>query len=170
MTVETLKTPRLTLRAVRPEDAEDIHRHIADWDVVRMLALPPWPYTRQDAIEFAALRTGHALECDDEVIGVAGIESRGGKVTLGYWIGRDHWGRGLMTEALTALVANHFERPDAEPLYAGYAFDNPASWRVQQKLGFVKVGEELTHIVSRGEKVREIKTKLTREEFEKASR
>ncbi len=170
MTIDTLKTPRLTLRAVRPEDVEDIHRHISDWDVVRMLALPPWPYTREDAVKFAAMRTGHAIEFENQVIGFAGIEKREGKNTLGYWIGRNHWGLGLMTEALTALVTNHFDQPAAEPLFSGYAFDNPASWRVQKKLGFVKVGEVLTYIVSRGEKIKEIKTRLTREEFEKASR
>jgi RimJ/RimL family protein N-acetyltransferase len=170
MTSEVLTTPLLVLRTVSAKDADDIFRHIADWDVVKMLMMPPWPYTREDAIQFAASGAGSAIEYQGQVIGIVSIEKRDDRDTLGYWLGKAYWGRGLMSEAVGAVVRAHFENPGAAAVYSGYAKENPASWRVQQKIGFKVIGEELTHIVSRGEQVIEMKTLLTREEFEKASR
>lgn len=170
MTNEILRTPRLVLRPVCAEDADDIFRHIAGWDVIKMLKMPPWPYTRDHAVQFASNGTGFGIEFQDHVIGAISIEIRRKKETLGYWLGKVYWSKGLMSEAVSAVRPAHFENPAATAEYSGYARANPASWRVQQKIGFRLIGEELTHIVSRDEEVIEVKTLLTREEFEKASR
>ncbi len=170
MTSEVLTTPRLVLRTVSTKDADDIFSHIADWDVVKMLKMPPWPYTRNHAIQFAASGAGSAIEYQGRVIGIVSIEKRDDRDTPGYWFGKAYWGRGLMSETIGALLRAHFENPEAAAVFSGYAIDNPTSWRVHQKMGFSRIGEELTHIVSRGEQVKEIRTRLTREEFEKASR
>ena len=54
-----------------------------------------------------------------------------------YWIGREHWGQGHATRALTELVTEFPERP----LYAHVAEHNTASMRVLAKCGFVVFGE-----------------------------
>ena len=41
-----LKTERLTLRPPQPADAENLHRLVNDWAVVRMLSRLPFPYPR----------------------------------------------------------------------------------------------------------------------------
>jgi RimJ/RimL family protein N-acetyltransferase len=60
---------------------------------------------------------------------------REGTREVGYWIGREFWGRGVATRALAALLAEVRERP----LFAGVARHNVASLRVLEKCGFVVV-------------------------------
>ena len=60
---------------------------------------------------------------------------------VGYWIGREFWGRGLATQALAELL----DLADARPLHAYVVKSNVASIRVLEKCGFVKVGEHMGH-------------------------
>jgi RimJ/RimL family protein N-acetyltransferase len=74
---------------------------------------------------------------DGQVAGnVLGFE-HDGRREVGYWIGREFWGRGVATRALGAFLAEVTERP----LYAGVAKHNVASVRVLEKNGFVVVDE-----------------------------
>ena len=57
---------------------------------------------------------------------------------VGYWIGRDYWGRGIATAALQALLEAVPERP----LHALVAAGNAGSIRVLEKCGFVRIGED----------------------------
>ena len=50
----------------------------------------------------------------------------------GYWIGREHWGRGVATEALTQFT----HQVTARPLYAHVAVHNAGSIRVLEKCAF----------------------------------
>ncbi len=54
---------------------------------------------------------------------------------VGYWLGREFWGRGIATRALAALLVEVDERP----LYAHVARHNIGSRRVLEKCGFVVV-------------------------------
>jgi RimJ/RimL family protein N-acetyltransferase len=56
----------------------------------------------------------------------------GDRRLVGYWIDREHWGRGLATRALVALL----EEVEERPLYAYVVPDNVASRRVLEKCGF----------------------------------
>lgn len=60
-----------------------------------------------------------------------------GRTEVGYWLGKDYWGRGVATHALSAFL-DHI--PD-RPLYAHVARHNIASLRVLQKCGFTISGE-----------------------------
>lgn len=73
----------------------------------------------------------------DEVAGNIGSFERDGKRYVGYWLGREYWGRGLATKALAELV-EELERP----LYAEVATTNLGSIRVLEKCGFTVVGTE----------------------------
>ena len=57
---------------------------------------------------------------------------------VGYWLGREFWGRGIATEALAAFLGIEGRRP----LYAYVARQNAASRRVLEKCGFVLVAAE----------------------------
>lgn len=61
-----------------------------------------------------------------------------GETTIGYWLGKNYWGKGIATAAVKAFVMQLNERP----LYARVAFDNIGSRRVLEKAGFVKIGED----------------------------
>jgi RimJ/RimL family protein N-acetyltransferase len=75
--------------------------------------------------------------CDGEVAGNIGCWEADGRRLVGYWIGREFWGRGLATQALAELL----DVVEARPLHAYVAKRNLASIRVLEKCGFVKVGE-----------------------------
>ncbi len=168
MTRPILQTSRLSLRDFRPSDAADVHLHLCDWDVVKMIARPPWPYTMADAATFVQTAKGRAIEFSSEVIGAIGIgESKKG-ASIGYWIGKAYWGRGLATEAARAVIQDYFEYPTSDRLFSAFVDDNGASWRVQEKLGFEKIGEGSVFVVSRGQDAKDIRTRLTRHAFEKA--
>ena len=62
---------------------------------------------------------------------------RFGKREVGYWVGRTHWGRGIATKALAALL--HLD--PARPLYARVSPHNVGSLRVLEKCGFAVTDE-----------------------------
>ncbi len=68
----------------------------------------------------------------DEVAGNIVCFERHGVREVGYWIGREHWDRGVATLALSELVA----LVDVRPLYGRVAKDNVSSIRVLEKCGF----------------------------------
>lgn len=59
----------------------------------------------------------------------------GGHREVGYWIGRDYWGKGIASQALSLFLK---ELP-MRPLYGTAAIDNLASIRVLEKCGFQRV-------------------------------
>lgn len=139
------RSERLFLRPAFPEDSAGILAAIRDEEVVRNLARAPWPYELADAREFAALpqdtRLPHFLVTipGTGVIGSAGMGEREGVPEIGYWIARDHWGRGYATEAARGVL--HVARMlGHRRITAGHFTDNPASGKVLRKLGFVPTG------------------------------
>ena len=76
---------------------------------------------------------------DDEVVGdiVSWLDSGGREV--GYWIGREHWGKGFATAALRLVL----EEIEDRPITAQIVPHNIGSQRVVEKCGFVRVGEEV---------------------------
>jgi len=143
------RTERLLLRPGWAEDAPELARAIADEQVVRNLATAPWPYALADAEAFLAAPRDPAMpsflitERTDgapRIVGACGLGRRpSGAVEMGYWIARQHWGKGFATEASRALIdiAKALKLPRLE---ASHFVDNPASGRVLEKLGFVATG------------------------------
>ena len=74
-----------------------------------------------------------------------------GKPEVSYWLGRQYWGRGIATKALSEFLGYVTVRP----LYARSAKDNVASLRVLAKCGFVISGEDKGFANARGEDVEE---------------
>jgi RimJ/RimL family protein N-acetyltransferase len=61
-----------------------------------------------------------------------------GDLEVGYWLGREFWGKGVATQALAEFLKQFTTRP----LYGHAAKDNLGSLRVLEKNGFVRVGED----------------------------
>ena len=74
------------------------------------------------------------IVCDGEVAGNIGCWVADERRFVGYWIGREFWGRGLATEAVAELV----DIVQARPLYAEVVNTNVASIRVLEKCGFTR--------------------------------
>jgi RimJ/RimL family protein N-acetyltransferase len=143
------RTERLLLRPGWAEDAPALAAAIADERIVRNLATAPWPYRLRDAEAYLAQPRNPLLSSflifertdgEPRLVGSCGLARRpSGAVELGYWIARPFWGRGLATEASSALVdiARALRLPR---LQASHFIDNPASGRVLEKLGFEALG------------------------------
>lgn len=79
-----------------------------------------------------------------------------GEREVSYWIGKEYWGKGTATKALSAFLAQVKERP----LYARAAKDNFASLRVLEKCGFRITREDKGFANARGEEVEEFVMRL----------
>ena len=143
----TVRTERLTLRALRPEDADHFAALLGgDPEALRMLSSLPDPCTVPAARDWIAQRTLQAgqlfaieRQTDGAFLGAIGLVGTMLSPELGYWIGRPYWNHGYATEAGRAVVAlarnRGVVRIGAETLP-----DNPGSARVLAKLGFHRAG------------------------------
>lgn len=160
------RTERLFLRPAFPEDSAAIHAGIGEESIVRNLARAPWPYQLADASAFAAMpqdvRLPHFLVTipGTGVVGSAGLGEHDGEADLGYWIARDHWGRGIATEAAGAVL-KIARTLGHRRIVAGHFTDNPASGKVLRKLGFLPTGRPGKRFsLARGEMVESIEYAL----------
>ena len=145
-----LRTERLLLRPLVPDDAAWIAEAANDLRIARNLPMMPHPYAMHDAEMFLANlpedRTHYAIIGDVPM----GVMSSGS--SLGYWLGVPHWGKGYAVEAGRAVMAQHFATSDT-PMPAGYLVDNPGSANVLRKLGFRDSGTRSSFVKARGEEV-----------------
>lgn len=135
------------LRPYRATDREALLRHIDDAEVARGLRRVPHPYSGADADEWLRYAAAdprpaglYAIEVEGELVGTIGLE-RGVDVEqrsleIGYWLGRRHWGRGIMSEAVVAVTAAAFAEPETIRVHAPVFGWNRASMRVLEKAGY----------------------------------
>ncbi len=169
--MELLITRRLTLRPPLEVDADDVALHLSNWNVTRMLARVPFPYDRQDALDWlkrCELAGDEKITFTihrERLIGVVGIEDRGNGPVLGYWLAEQWWGQGYMTEAAGAVLGYFFaKRPEAKILSSVFA-DNPASLALQRRMGFQVTGGGEQFSSARQAMVGDIHTELTARQF-----
>ena len=124
------------LRDVEPGDLPLFFEHQRDPVAVALVV-----FRSRDKAEFdehwAKILADHAclkktIVSDGQIAGHIGSFTRDGEREVGYWIDRTLWGRGIMSQALSAFLRLEQTRP----LYAGVAPHNVASIRVLQKCGF----------------------------------
>jgi RimJ/RimL family protein N-acetyltransferase len=150
-----------TIRPWRRDDAESIARYANNrkiWLGVRDLF--PHPYTIHDAHEFLqrVMSEQPELKFCVEVDGVAvgGIGVHPGQdvhrhtATVGYWLGEQFWGRGIMTEVVTAVTDFCFASFPLRRISAEVFSSNPASARVLEKAGFNFEGRLKNHVLKDG--------------------
>ena len=129
------------LREVVEADLPIFYEHQRDREAAAMAAFPPRERDAFMAHWAKTLANESALTwtvvSDGAVAGNIGCWEDNGRRLVGYWIGREFWGRGLATRALAELL----DVVDGRPLHAYVAKCNVASIRVLEKCGFVKVGE-----------------------------
>src|SRR5215510_12926379 len=87
----------------------------------------------------------------DEVAGHIACYPREGELEVTYWLGKEHWGKGVATQALKQLLQEITHRP----VFARAAKDNIGSVRVLQKCDFKIIGENKGFAQGRGEETEE---------------
>ena len=149
----------VTLRPVAEDDLPIFFRHQSDPAAWSMAAFPPrereefMAHWRDNVLGGPRVRARTVL-VDGEVAGHVVAFDRGGEREVGYWIGREHWGRGIATRALELFIAGEPVRP----LRAFVAEGNRASMRVLEKCGFEPVRKARRTL--RGETVDEVVYRL----------
>jgi len=144
------------LRAVDPADLDVFFEQQRDPEATAMALFPA-----RDREAFDA--HWRRLLADDSVVkrtiveggavaGNMGAWEQDGRWLVGYWLGREFWGRGLATAALAELV----EELDVRPLHAWVAARNVGSIRVLEKCGFVEVERRAEHDELAGEVIEEV--------------
>lgn len=151
-----IETPRLILRRFVPEDVGDMYRNWAsDPDVTKYLT---WPTHESEDISRMVLSdwVSHYSEENyyqwaivlkelGEPIGsiaVVNMHERVGKAEVGYCMGRAWWHKGIMTEALSAVIDFLFKEVGVNRIEACYDPRNPHSGDVMRKCGMQYEGTQ----------------------------
>lgn len=146
----------LQLRDVEDEDLPIFFEHQRDPEATRMAAftardrdafMTHWKEILGD--ETIAKKT---IVSDGRVAGNIVSFDRNGEREIGYWIGREHWGKGVATRALSAFLSEVRVRP----LLARVAKDNLGSIRVLEKCGFTITRQEKGPPDASGQEVEEV--------------
>ncbi len=89
------------------------------------------------------VRWGITLKGSDELIGSAGLykwTKKTSQVETGYDLDPEHWGQGIMTEAMTAIIDHAFDVMKVNRIEALVSPRNKHSMRLVRALGFRKEG------------------------------
>ena len=144
-----LETKRLILRPFIQEDASAMYRNWASNQLVTKYLT--WPIHASEEATKSLLKDWvqcysqadyyqWAIELKElgEVIGslaVVGIQEDIGEAEIGYCIGSEWWGKGIMPEAAMAVIQYLFEKVGFQRISACHDKNNPQSGRVMQKIG-----------------------------------
>ena len=151
---QIIETHRLILRRFTIEDAEDMYNNWAsDPEVTKFLT---WPTHTSVEISRMVLSDwipryvdggyfNWAMEWKENgrVIGnisVVKLNEAAESADIGYCMSRAYWGRGIMPEALRAVMAFLFETVGVNRVAACHAPENPKSGRVMAKAGMIEEG------------------------------
>ena len=149
-------TGEVRLRDVEEADLPIFYEHQRDPEGARMAAFIP-----RDHEEFMGHWSTRILAddtvwkktvlVDGHVAGNLLSFEMSGEREVGYWIGRQYWGKGIATRALSLFL----EQARGRPIYAHVAKGNVASIRVLEKCGFTMLREDVRPPSDRGDETPE---------------
>jgi len=142
------------IRSLIEIDAQLIYEYLQDFEIVKYLATVPSPYLLENAvsfIEFANHKENEKSEfhfaiadlTTNEMLGLIGVKEidyLNGTCELGYWLGKKHQNKGIITKAIKKLSQFCFYDLDIKLIKAIVFESNEASKKVLKKCGFVDSG------------------------------
>jgi len=145
-----IKTQRLILRPLKKGDEKNILENINNLKVSRYLAVVPYPYYMKDAKWFVndCIKKSKdkkpkdivfGIEFEKKIIGVIGlhkIDYFNQTASAGVWLGEKYWRKGIMSEALKAIINFAFNKLKLRRINTGAFVENTASNEMQKKFGF----------------------------------
>lgn len=142
-----LKLKSCDIRTWSVDDVESLAANANDKDIAANLRDTfPHPYGGADARRWIALcsvtepRTNFAIAVDGKAVGSIGVmlqtDVSRKTAEIGYWLGKNHWGKGIVSEAVEAFSNWCFSEYGLVRLYANAYEANTASARVLEKAGF----------------------------------
>lgn len=146
---KTFSSTRLLLRPVKAEDAEAVFNGYAqDSEVTRFLTWRPHAsieethsFIQSSLIAEQSCTYAVLLKAKYEVVGVLDLRApTDTRFELGYALGRQFWGIGLMTEALIEVVEWALRQPNIWRIGAVADVENVGSIRSMEKAGLKQEG------------------------------
>ena len=174
-----IETKRLILRPWQMTDINDIVEGLNNFDTAKNLTTP-FPYTNENAIDFINKHLKNddknfyyaiVLRDNNKVIGGTSLELKpNNRNKGGIWLNQKYTGKGYGTEVWKARAEFAFYTLGLSELENGFYDFNEKSWHMQQKLGYKKVGQTVNFCPALNNEVVEIITRLTKEDFETATK
>jgi ribosomal-protein-alanine N-acetyltransferase len=183
-------TGRLVLRPPRATDVPELRKvlranadHLRPWEPAPTQGEDPTSLT---AVTNRVTRQRRDWKRGDSFMLLITLRTKGepivGRITLGgilrgafqnayvgYWIDREHQGRGLMTEAMKGALAFAFEAAMLHRVQAAIMPRNTASVRVMEKLGVRREGVAERYLEIAGRWEDHLIFAMTREEWEEGA-
>ena len=148
-----LETNRLILRQVTKDDANSLLKYLSDKEVMKYVGLEPFK-SIDDALDEISwyksifekrtgIRWGITLKEQGEVIGSCGflnLVSQHYRSEIGVELSREHWGKGIASEAFEAVIRYGFEQMNLQRIEALIEPPNIQSQKLAEKQGFIREG------------------------------
>lgn len=167
-----IETERLFLRPLQRSDAPELQKIAGNDATARNMCSvkSPWPLKDAEAwIEKSRFRGQIGFRLGIELKGgrLIGSVGLGGEAdpSVSYFVAEQFWGRGIVSEALSALLQYSFARFDLPMITSDVFVDNPASARVLEKHGFEKIGVDTASSPARVEPAQILLYRLDRKRF-----
>ena len=154
----TIEADRVRLRWLEDADVPRLYSIFSRPEVMRFCSCPPFDdvararklldeihecFAKRSLFQWGVELRDEQDPSENVVIGtctLAYIDLSNGRAELGYALHSDHWGRGLMREAVTALIDFAFARLGLRRLEADVDPRHARSIGLLEKLGFVREG------------------------------
>ncbi len=148
-----LETERLFLKKIRLSDAYDLHTYLSDAEVRKYMGISPYTKIEETYKEIewynkiyrtkTGIRWGIALKGDPTIIGSCGFLSMNQahfRAEIGYELHKDFWRRGIVSEAMAAIVQYGFEKMKVNRIEALVEPENTASLLLLESFNFTREG------------------------------
>jgi ribosomal-protein-alanine N-acetyltransferase len=159
----TIELDGARLRPLRETDADALYAYLRDPAVTELTSYPVVSVSLVEAMIERSLsrwaadelsRWGVALQHDDQLVGTCGF-SEWSQVhrwaELAFDLARAHWGKGLMRQAVAAVLQWTYRQDRVDRVHAFVRVDNKRSERLLERSGFVREGCLRNYRVCRGQ-------------------
>ena len=139
----------IIIRKLKRSDAQSIFQHAKHSDIARY-TMVPHPYKLKDAEDF--IKITHRKICKKEscelgielkeigqiigMVGLMNIDYKNKNAEIGYWLGKEYWGKKIMKEAIFLILGFGFKQLKLVRIYARVMHPNIASAGLLEKQGF----------------------------------
>jgi len=172
---KTIECKTIILRRFRGTDAQDILEYASDDETVKHLI---WAGAKTIEEAKASIYNNYisdpaifaiALRENDKCIGDITLKLHPSheRAVFGYMLHRAYWGKGIMSEALNAIIELCFDKLELHRVEGGYFTGNEASGRVMEKCGMIKEGVAREVYKAHGVFRDEVRYGILREEWQR---
>lgn len=179
MIATEISTDRLILNRPKKNDLEDFNLQInSSEDFSKNLTSITFPFTQEQTDRWFELcdkgyESGESFRFAirekniGKLIGTIGIhlDQKHHKAELGYWLGKEFWGKGYLTEALKAVIGFGFKGLNLNKIYATHYLYNLGSEKVMQKSGMKLEGLQKQEYLQNGEFLDVKRYSILKEDF-----